>query len=99
MTITGKIGRFKKERNAVILTLDLSVVDRVELCDSMEAVEYARRLAREEGILAGISCGDAAAVAVRLAARKEFAGKVLVAILPDAGEWYLSTILFEGITG
>jgi cysteine synthase len=78
-------------------TLDLSVVDRAELCDSVEAVEYARRLAKEEGILAGISCGAAAAVALRLAARKEFAGKVIVAILPDAGERYLSTVLFEGI--
>lgn len=79
--------------------LDLSVVDRAELCDSLEAVEFARRLAREEGILAGISSGAAAAVAVRLAARKEFAGKVIVAVLPDAGERYLSTVLFDGIGG
>jgi cysteine synthase A len=63
----------------------------------MEAVEFARRLAKEEGILVGISCGAAAAVAVRLAKLDEFAGKTIVVILPDAGERYLSTILFEGI--
>ena len=78
-------------------TLDLSLVDRVEQVDSAEAVEFARRLAREEGILAGISCGAATAVAVRLAKLEEFAGKTIVVILPDAGERYLSTILFEGI--
>ena len=78
-------------------TLDLSMVDRVEQVESMEAVEFARRLAREEGILAGISCGAAAAAAVRLAKQTEFAGKTIVVILPDAGERYLSTVLFEGI--
>jgi len=78
-------------------TLDLSVVDRVEQIDSAEAVSFARRLAREEGILVGISCGAAAAVAVRLAQLDEFAGKTIVVVLPDAGERYLSTILFEGI--
>jgi len=78
-------------------TLDLSIVDRVEQVDSAEAVEFARRLAREEGILCGISCGAAAAVAVRLAKKAEFAGRTIVVILPDAGERYLSTILFEGI--
>ena len=78
-------------------TLDLSVVDRVEQVESMEAIEYARRLAREEGILVGISCGAAAAVAVRLARQDEFAGKKIVVIFPDAGERYLSTVLFEGI--
>jgi len=78
-------------------TLDLSVVDRVEQVDSAEAVEFARRLAKEEGILSGISCGAAAAVAVRLAKLEEFAGRNIVVILPDAGERYLSTILFEGI--
>ena len=78
-------------------TLDLSVVDRVEQVDSMEAVEFARRLAREEGILVGISCGAAGAVAVRLAKLDEFAGKNIVVIFPDAGERYLSTVLFEGI--
>ena len=78
-------------------TLDLSLVDRVEQVDAGEAVEMARRLAKEEGMLVGISCGAAAAVAVRLARRPEFAGKTIVAILPDAGERYLSTVLFEGI--
>jgi cysteine synthase A len=78
-------------------TLDLSIVDRVEQVDSAEAVAFARRLAREEGILVGISCGAAAAVAVRLAKQDEFAGKTIVVILPDAGERYLSTVLFEGI--
>ncbi len=78
-------------------TLDLSVVDRVELVDSMEAVDYARRLAREEGILVGISSGAAAAAAIRLAKQDEFAGRIIVVIFPDAGERYLSTVLFEGI--
>ncbi len=78
-------------------TLDLSIVDRVEQIDSPAAIEFARRLAREEGILAGISSGAAAAVAVRLAHLPEFAGKTIVAILPDASERYLSTALFEGI--
>jgi len=78
-------------------TLDLSMVDRVEQVDSAEAVAFARRLAKEEGILVGISCGAAAAVAVRLAQLDEFAGKTIVVVLPDAGERYLSTVLFEGI--
>src|SRR5512138_3215256 len=78
-------------------TLDLSIVDRVEQVDSAEAIEFARRLAREEGLLVGISCGAAAAVGVRLARQPEFAGKTIVAILPDAGERYLSTVLFENI--
>ena len=79
-------------------TLDLSVVDLVELVDSNEALEFTRRLAREEGILAGISSGAAAAVAVRLAMQEEFQGKTIVAILPDAGERYLSTPLFETVS-
>lgn len=78
-------------------TLDLSIVDRVELVESSEAIEFARRLAREEGMLVGISCGAAAAVAVRLARLDEFAGKTIVVILPDGAERYLSTALFEGI--
>jgi cysteine synthase len=78
-------------------TLDLSIVDRVEQIDITEAVDFARRLAREEGILCGISCGAAAAVAVRIANKAEFAGSTIVVILPDAGERYLSTVLFEGI--
>lgn len=79
-------------------TLDLSVVDRVEQVESTEAIEFARRLAKEEGILSGISCGAAAAAAVRLAKMDEFAGKVIVVIFPDSGERYLSTVLFEGVT-
>ncbi len=78
-------------------TLDLDMVDRVEQVTSEEAVDFARRLAREEGILSGISCGAAAAVAARLANAPEFAGKTIVAVLPDAGERYLSGILFEGM--
>jgi cysteine synthase A len=78
-------------------TLDLSLVDRVEQVESMEAIEFARRLAREEGILVGISCGAAGAIAVRLAKLDEFAGKNIIVIFPDAGERYLSTVLFEGI--
>ena len=80
-------------------TLDLSMVDRVELVESTEAVSFARRLAKDEGLLSGISCGAATAAAIRLAHQDEFAGKVIVVILPDAGERYLSTILFEGISG
>lgn len=76
--------------------LDLSLVDRVETVSNDEAISFARRLAREEGLLSGISCGAAAAVAVRLAKLQEFAGKTIVAILPDAGERYLTTALFEG---
>jgi cysteine synthase A len=78
-------------------TLDLSVVDRIETVSNDESIEFARRLAREEGILSGISCGAAVAVAVRLARAPEFKGKTIVAILPDSGERYLSTVLFEGI--
>jgi cysteine synthase A len=78
-------------------TLDLSLVDRVEQVESDEAVEYARRLAKEEGLLSGISCGAALAAALRLARQEEFSGKTIVVILPDAGERYLSTVLFEGI--
>ncbi|MDR2124586.1 MAG: cysteine synthase A [Desulfovibrio sp.] len=78
-------------------TLDLSVVDKVEQIGNEEAVEFARRLAREEGILAGISSGAAAAAAARLAALPEFAGKLFVVVLPDAGERYLSSVLYEGI--
>jgi len=78
-------------------TLDLSVVDRVETVTNEEAVEMARRLAREEGILSGISCGAAAAVAARLAKQPEFAGKTIVVILPDSGERYLTSVLFENV--
>ena len=78
-------------------TLDLAMVDRVEQVTNEDSIEMARRLAKEEGILAGISCGAAAAVAVRLAKDSEFAGKTIVVILPDAAERYLSTVLFEGL--
>jgi len=78
-------------------TLELDLVDRVEQVSNDEAIEYARRLAREEGILSGISCGAAAAVAARLAALPEFKGKNIVVILPDSGERYLSSVLYEGI--
>ena len=78
-------------------TLDLTVVDRVEQVTSGEAIEHARRLAREEGILSGVSSGAAIAVALRLARLDEFKGKTIVAILPDAGERYLSGPLFEGL--
>jgi len=80
-------------------TLDLSIVDRVERVSNEEAVAFARRLAQEEGILCGISCGAAGAAAARLAAEPAFAGKTIVVILPDAGERYLSSVLFEGIEG
>ena len=78
-------------------TLDLSVVDRVEQVTNDESMEMARRLAREEGLLSGISCGAATAAAVRLAKDPEFAGKTIVVILPDSGERYLSSALFEGM--
>jgi cysteine synthase A len=77
--------------------LDLSLVDAIEQVTNEEAVLFARRLAREEGILSGISCGAAAAVAVRLAHRPGNAGKTIVVVLPDSGERYLSSVLFEGV--
>ncbi len=78
--------------------LDLSLVDRVELVTNEESIEMARRLAREEGLLCGISCGAAVAAAVRLAKEEQFKGKTIVVILPDSGERYLSSVLFEGIS-
>jgi len=77
--------------------LDLSLVDRVETVEDEEAIVMARRLAREEGILAGISCGAAVAAALRVAREDDMAGKVIVVVLPDSGERYLSTALFDGI--
>ena len=77
--------------------LALDLIDRVEPVSNEEAIQFARRLAREEGILAGISCGAAAAVAVRLAHEPELAGKTIVVVLPDSGERYLSTALFDGL--
>ena len=78
-------------------TLDLSIVDRVEQVTSEEAIEHARRLAREEGILSGVSSGAAIAAALRLARLDEFKGKTIVTILPDSGERYLSGPLFQGL--
>lgn len=78
-------------------TLDLSVVDRVEQVSSEESLTFARRLAKEEGLLSGISCGAAIAVAARLAEQPEFDGKTIVVILPDSGERYLSSVLFEDL--
>ena len=77
--------------------LDLDLVDLIEQVSNEEAIETARRLAREEGILCGISCGAAAAAALRLAKRPEHEGKTIVVVLPDSGERYLSTALFDGL--
>ncbi len=78
-------------------TLDLSIVDRVELVTNEESIEMARRLAKEEGILSGISCGAAVVAAVRVAKEPEMKGKTIVVILPDSGERYLSSVLFDGM--
>jgi cysteine synthase A len=78
-------------------TLDLKMVDRIEQAGDDESVEMARRLAREEGILSGISCGAAVAAAVRVAKEPEMKGKTIVTILPDAGERYLSSVLFDSV--
>jgi len=77
--------------------LDLNLVDQIETVTNEEAVDYALRLAKQEGILSGISSGAAVAVAVRLAKLPQNAGKTIVVILPDSGERYLSSILFEGV--
>ncbi|MCL2208445.1 MAG: cysteine synthase A [Fibromonadales bacterium] len=77
--------------------LDLDLVDKVETVSSAEAVDFARRLMKEEGILCGISSGAAAAAAVKLAQLPEYEGKTIVVVLPDTGERYLSTVLFEGV--
>ncbi|HXW83749.1 MAG TPA: cysteine synthase A [Candidatus Binataceae bacterium] len=77
--------------------LDMSLIDEIEQVTNEEAIEYARRLTREEGILSGISCGAAVAVAARIAKRPQNAGKTIVTVLPDSGERYLSTVLFEGM--
>lgn len=78
-------------------TLDLSIVDRVEQVAGDDAIDFAKRLASEEGLLVGISCGAAVAAATRLAFDPAFAGKTIVVILPDGAERYMSTALFEGI--
>ncbi|MGB4468012.1 MAG: cysteine synthase A [Azovibrio sp.] len=77
--------------------LDLALVDQIEQVSNEEAILFARRLAREEGILSGISSGAAVAAAVRLARQPGFAGKTIVVVLPDSGERYLSSVLFEGL--
>jgi cysteine synthase len=77
--------------------LDLSLVDAIEQVTNEEAVDTARRLIREEGILCGISCGAATAAALRWAHKPENAGKTIVVVLPDSGERYLSSVLFEGL--
>jgi cysteine synthase len=77
--------------------LDISLIDRVEQVSNEEAIATARKLARDEGILCGISCGAAMAAALRLAREPAFSGKTIVVILPDAGERYLSGALFEGL--
>jgi cysteine synthase A len=77
--------------------LDLSLVDAIEQVSNEESIEFARRLAREEGLLSGISSGAAIAVAARLAEQPENSGKTIVVVLPDSGERYLSTVLFEGM--
>jgi cysteine synthase len=77
--------------------LDMSIVDRIELVNNEESIEMARRLAREEGLLSGISCGAAVVAAARIANEPEMAGKTIVVVLPDAGERYLSSALFEGM--
>ncbi len=79
--------------------LDLSMVDRVEQVTNDESIATARALAREEGLLSGISCGAAMVVALRLAREPAQAGKTIVAVLPDAGERYLSGVLFDGLFG
>jgi cysteine synthase len=78
-------------------TLDLKMLDRIEHVSDEEAIEMARRLAREEGMLSGISCGAAVSVAARVAREPEMEGKTIVVILPDAAERYLSSILFETV--
>jgi cysteine synthase A len=83
--------------NFVPKNLDLSVLDEVVQVNNDESIAMARRLMAEEGILAGISCGAAMAAAAKVAARPENAGKLLVVVLPDSGERYLSTALFEGM--
>jgi cysteine synthase A len=83
--------------NFVPKNLDLTMVDRVERVSNEEAIAMARRLAREEGILSGVSCGAAMVASLRLAFEPAFAGKTIVTVLPDSGERYLSGPLYEGL--
>jgi cysteine synthase A len=78
-------------------TLDLSMVDRIELVSNEESIDVARRLSKEEGILSGISCGAAVAIALRLAREEQFKNKTMVVVLPDSGERYLTTALYEDL--
>jgi cysteine synthase A len=78
-------------------TLDLKMVDRMETVEDEESIEMARRLAKEEGLLCGISCGAAVVAAIRVAKEPAMEGKTIVVILPDSGERYLTTVLFDGI--
>ena len=102
-TIRGEAlrpGPHKIQRNGagfVPHKLHLKMVDRVELVSDEEAIEMARRLAREEGILSGISCGAAVSAALRLAKEPAMDGKTIVVILPDSGERYLTSVLFDGL--
>ena len=77
--------------------LDLSVVDQVEQVSNEESISMALRLAQEEGLLVGISCGAAAAVALRLAEKEEFSGKTIVVVLPDLAERYISSVMFDNV--
>ena len=77
--------------------LDLSVVDQVEQVSNDESIAMALRLAQEEGLLVGISCGAAAAVALRLAEKEEYSGKTIVVVLPDLAERYISSVMFENV--
>ena len=77
--------------------LDLSIVDKVEQVTNDESIEMALRLAKEEGLLVGISCGAAAAAAVRLAEQYEYSGQTIVVVLPDLAERYLSSIMFTEV--
>ncbi len=83
--------------NFIPKNLDLSLVDRVERVSNEDAITMARRLAREEGILSGVSCGAAVVGALRLAFDPAFKGKTIVTVLPDLAERYLTSALFEGL--
>ena len=96
--ISAPLQHFFIERYTQAFNEEINLfVDAIEQVSNEDAVEYARRLAREEGILAGISCGAATAAAVRWAKKPENAGKTIVVVLPDSGERYLSSVLFEGV--
>lgn len=83
--------------NFIPKNLDLDLVDEVVPVNSADAIEWARKCATQEGILVGISSGAALAAAAQIAERPENTGKTIVVILPDSGERYLSSVLFEGL--